>query len=146
MKYLSRVSHIYLHMQLSICMLVLIMLYNSQYALPNTTLTIYLAVHNNYDSIRIYIRGQYTRNVHKMRPHVFKRGTKPWHTCYRDITTYRDGRKVEVGYSIKPTVSRTYCGCESHGSSLWTSRKIPSARHIRLGGADSLLFPPKRRH
>ena len=64
MKYLSRVSHIYLHMQLSICMLVLIMLYNSQYALPNTTLTIYLAVHNNYDSIRIYAdntRGMYTR-------------------------------------------------------------------------------------
>ena len=63
MKYLSRVSHIYLHMQLSICMLVLIMLYNSQYALPNTTLTIYLAVHN-YDSIRIYAdntRGMYTR-------------------------------------------------------------------------------------
>ena len=122
-------------MQLSICMLVLIMLYNSQYALPNTTLYTLL----DYDSIR----GQYTRNVHKMRPHVFKRGTKPWHTCYRDITAYRDGRKVEVGYSIKPTVSRAYCGCESHGSSLWTSRKIPSAPHIRLGAGRQIAIPTK---
>ena len=117
-------------MQLSICMLVLIMLYNSQYALPNTILYTLLYI----TSMPVYAdntRGQYTRNVHKMRPHVFKRGTKPWHTAYRD------GRKVEVGYTIKPTVSCTYFGCESHGSSLWTSRKsLPPVTFVSVGQTD----------